>query len=266
MVPEVRPFENFRNHLPGPGMISHRSVRSLPLAHFPLWVALAYCSNKSGPPPSHASPDRTEGLSCVDFQRDEVGKGPQGFTSALTGGGPPPTWVVQADSGQPNGRVLAQTSADDTDYRFPLCVFDGFSARDVSVSTRFQAREGEIDRAGGLVVRYRDANNYYITRANALEDNVRLYRVVNGERQQFAGEKKTVAAGVWHALRLDVSGPRFAVFFDGELLFTATDDAFADAGKVGLWTKADSVTWFDDLRYGPVVPDSPVLASTWAGR
>jgi hypothetical protein len=232
----------------------------------PLWIALTCCSSENGPPASPAASERTEGLSCIGFQGYEVGAAPQGFASALTGGGPPPTWVVQADSGQPDGRVLAQTSADDTDYRFPLCVFDGFSARDVTASVRFQAREGEIDRAGGLVVRYRDANNYYITRANALEDNVRLYRVVNGERQQFAGEKKAVSAGVWHTLRLDVSGPHFAVFFDGELLFTAKDDTFADAGKVGLWTKADSVTWFDDLRFGPVISDSPVLTPSAEGR
>ncbi|NOT31719.1 MAG: hypothetical protein HOP15_14835 [Planctomycetes bacterium] len=178
----------------------------------------------------------------------------------------PGTWIVQADPGSAGARVLAQTSTDDTDDRYPLCVREGFEAGDVTVSARFQTRAGEVDRAAGLVLRYRDRENYYVVRANALEDNVRLYKVVGGKRKQFAGELKTVSTDEWHTLRIDASGPRFAVFFDGELLFSAEDDTFATAGKIGLWTKADSVTWFDDLRYGPVLPDSPTLAPSGGGR
>ncbi|MSR63517.1 MAG: hypothetical protein EXS08_13830 [Planctomycetes bacterium] len=197
----------------------------------------------------------------IDFQEQEAGRPPTGFVTALTGGGAPCTWAVLAAPEPAGAKVLAQTSTDDTDYRFPLCVLAGFSARDASVSVRFRAVAGAVDRAAGLVARYHDPNNYYIVRANALEDNVRLYKVVDGQRKQFAGEKVPVSAGDWHSLRLDVAGQRFAVFLDGKLLFRAEDDTFADAGQVGLWTKADSVTWFDDLRYGPVLPDSPVLGT-----
>ena len=236
------------------------------LALASLGMALTCCSHANGSPHIRATEERSEGLTCTDFEDMEVGQPPRAFTGALTGGGPPGSWAVRVDPGAAGAKLLAQTSSDDTDYRFPVCVLDGFSARDVTASVRFQAREGEIDRAAGVIVRYRDAGNYYITRANALEDNVRLYRVVDGQRQQFAGENKTVSAGEWHRLRLDVSGDRFAVFFDGELLFTATDDTFADAGKIGVWTKADSVTWFDDLCYGPVLADSPALAPSGRSR
>jgi len=215
---------------------------------------------------SGASSVATPGLACVDFQGDEVGRPPRGFTTALTGGGPPPVWAVQAVPDASGEKVLAETSRDDTDFRFPLCLLEGFSARDLTVSVRFQAREGEVDRAAGLVARCRDANNYYITRANVLESNVRLYKVVDGQRKQFASVQKDVSSGDWHTLRLDVSGARFAVFLDGELLFTATDGTFADEGRIGLWSKSDSVTWFDDLRYGPVLPDSPVRGGAGGER
>src|SRR5438552_6579310 len=122
----------------------------------------------------------------VDFEKQELGKTPGDFTTALTGGGGAVSWAVREDEKAPSGkRVLAQTSADSTDYRFPLCVLKDFSAKDVQVSVSFKAVAGKVDRAGGLVLRYRDKDNYYVVRANALEDNVRLYRVVKGNRQQF---------------------------------------------------------------------------------
>jgi hypothetical protein len=116
------------------------------------------------------------------------------------------------------------------------------------VSVRFKAVAGKVDQAGGLVARFKDKDNYYITRANALENNVRLYKVVDGSRKQFAGVNAKVTSGEWHTLRLVANGSHFEVFFDGKSLFTAADDTLKDAGRVGLWTKADSVTLFDDLR------------------
>jgi zinc protease len=193
----------------------------------------------------------------LDFQESAPGSSPAGFTSAVTGSGAPGVWMVRADPAVEGARVLAQESRDATSMRFPLCVLDGWSAADASASVRFRAVEGTVDRAAGLVARYRDAGNYYVVRANALEGNVRLYRVVAGERTQFAGKDVEVSAGEWHTLRLDASGKRFAVFLDGALLFTADDGTFAEAGQVGLWTKADSVSWFDELRVGPVPEDSP---------
>ncbi len=107
---------------------------------------------------------------------------------------------------------------------------------------------GDVDRAAGLVFRLKDANNYYIVRANALEDNYRLYHVVNGNRVQFAGANFKVASGEWHELRVECVGNHITCYYDNEKKIDATDDTFKEAGKVGLWTKADSVTYFDDLR------------------
>jgi hypothetical protein len=186
----------------------------------------------------------------LNFDKDEAGKPPKDFTVALTGGGGPPQFVVAAESGAPSGKqVLAQKSTDDTDYRFPLCIYDKFSAVDVAVSVRFKAVDGKVDRAGGVVLRFADKDNYYVARANALEDNVRLYHVVAGKRVQFAAVNAKVSSGEWHTLRLEAIGKHFKVYFDGDKpLFEADDETFKEAGKVGVWTKADSVTLFDDLK------------------
>jgi len=185
----------------------------------------------------------------LDFDKFETGKTPAGFSTALTGGGGSVFWLIQEDPTAPSGgKVLAQTSTDKTDYRFPLCIYDKFTAKDVEVSVKFKAVSGKVDQAAGLVARFQDKDNYYITRANALENNVRLYKVVGGSRKQFAGKKMNVSSGEWHTLKLEVKGKRFAVSFDDKLLFEADDDTFTEAGKVGLWTKADSVTYFDDLK------------------
>ena len=153
------------------------------------------------------------------------------------------------DPSAPAGpKVLAQTSKDKTDNRFPLAVFDQPALQDLDVAVRFKPVSGEVDRAAGIAVRLADRDNYYVVRANALEDNVRLYRVVKGDRHQFAGANVKVPSGVWQELRLVVRGTRFEVFFEGRSLYVATDAVFATAGRVALWTKADSVTSFDDLR------------------
>ncbi len=183
-----------------------------------------------------------------DFEGDEPGKAPAGFSSALTGGGGAVSWVVREQAGAPSGKkVLVQESKDETGNRFPHCVRDDFSAKDVAVSVRFKAVSGQVDQAGGVVLRWKDAKNYYVARANALEDNVRLYKIVDGVRKQFAGADTKVALAEWHTLKLEVKGEHFKVTFNGKLLYEADDATFADAGKVGLWTKADSVTQFDDL-------------------
>jgi hypothetical protein len=185
----------------------------------------------------------------INFDTFEAGKTPTGFSTALTGGGGPVSWMIREDSTAPSGgQVLAQTSSDTTDYRFPLCVYDKFTGKDVEVSVKFKAISGKVDQAAGLVARLQDKDNYYIVRANAIEDNVRLYKVVGGSRKQFAGTKTKVSSGEWHILKLAVKGKHFQVFFDDKLLFEADDDTFKEAGKVGLWTKADSVTYFDDLK------------------
>ena len=188
-----------------------------------------------------------------DFEEMAAGPAPSGFTVALTGGGPPPRWVVLEDSSSPAGpKVLAETSRDRTNDRFPLAVLDGVTARDAVLSVRFRPVDGRVDQAAGLVLRYRDARNYYIARANALEDNVRLYRVVDGRRIQFAGVDVRVPRDRWQTLGLRLEGDRFEVALEGWALFSATDRTFADAGRVGLWTKADSLTHFDGFEVHPL--------------
>ncbi len=185
----------------------------------------------------------------LDFEALATNKPPPGFSTGLTGGGGPVEWIIRDDATAPSGpKVLAQVSADTTDHRFPLCVYDALTAKDVEVSVQFKAISGKVDQAGGLVARFRDPNNYYVVRANALEDNVRLYKVVDGSRKQFAGTNAKVASGTWHTLKLKVKGSHFEVWFDGTRLFEADDETLKDAGKVALWTKADSVTEFDDLK------------------
>jgi hypothetical protein len=184
--------------------------------------------------------------SKLDFENDNVGTSPKGFSFAMTGQGKPGVWIVKKDD-QAHGHVLMQTDADTTDYRFPVAVYDGVTAKDVDLSVQFKAISGKGDQGAGLVWRYRDQNNYYITRCNALEDNCTVYRVVNGRRVAFLNQNVKVASNVWHTLSVEVRGDHFVVTYDGKNVLDAKDGTFKDAGKVGLWTKADSVIAFDDF-------------------
>ena len=200
----------------------------------------------------------------LDFDTAEVGKLPADFSTALTGGGGPVTWVVKEEPSAPSGgKVLAQTSTDGTDYRFPLCLYDKVTTKDVEVSVKFKPIAGKEDQAAGLVWRYVDKDNYYVVRANALENNVVLYKVEKGRRTDlkpigagsFAyGKKAKVPNGQWSELRIAAKGNRFEVSLNGVSLFVVEDNTFPGAGKVGLWTKADSVTFFDDLTIKTSVP------------
>ncbi len=184
----------------------------------------------------------------LDFDQDSTGLSPKGFSTALTGEGKSGRWIVMKDETAPSKpNVLAQIDMDPTDYRFPLCILDSVVAKDVDVSVKFKAVKGKVDQAGGLVWRYQTKDNYYIVRANALENNFRMYRVVRGRRQQFAGANVKVIPNEWHIIRVRSVGTRFEAYFDDKKLIDATDNTFTSAGKVGMWTKADSYTLFDDL-------------------
>lgn len=128
-----------------------------------------------------------------------------------------------------------------------MAVADEPLLTDLRLSVKCQPISGKVDQACGLVLRYRDEQHYYITRANALEQNVRFYKVVNGQRQQLASWSGAVASGVWHQLQVEAQGDRFVIFWDGQRVMEVVDQTFREAGKIGLWTKADSVTVFDDL-------------------
>jgi hypothetical protein len=187
------------------------------------------------------------------FDGDTPGAPPTGFSFGRTGGGKPGSWIVKADPDAPSKpNVLAQVEADGTDNRFPVAVANEPSLRDVRLSVKCKPMSGSVDQACGLVFRYRDENNYYLTRANALENNVRLYHVKDGQRRQFEGWNGTVTGKAWHELRVDARGDHFEVYWDGKRVIDGHDRTFPDAGKVGVWTKADSVTYFDDLAAAPL--------------
>jgi len=189
----------------------------------------------------------------VDFTQDAVGQAPKGFEFGHTAKvGTPGRWVVQAEG---DNRYLAQLDADRTGARFPVAVLTDVKAVNVDLSVRFRPVSGQVDQAAGLVWRYQDENNYYIVRANAREDNVVLYKVQNGKRTDLPlkGEGRTygkpskVPASQWGTLRVVAKGSLFEVYHNGSKLYEVEDSTFTQAGKVGVWTKADSVTHFDDL-------------------
>lgn len=196
-----------------------------------------------------------------NFARDTPGKPPSGFVFALTGQGSPGEWQIVKDSAAPSQpNVLAQTSQDKTSYRFPLAIAAGTSYKNLTVRVKFKTISGMVDQGAGLVFRLLDKDNYYVVRANALEDNFRLYHVVNGKRVQFAGADFKVTPQVWHEIRVEGRGDEFKCYYDGQLQITAKDATFMDAGEIGLWTKADSVIYFDDL----VVQEIPRVLSSAA--
>ena len=190
-------------------------------------------------------------VSKKTFDQDPVGSPPSGFEFARTGQGAEGKWVVRADKDSPGNHVLVQESADPTDYRFPVAVVKDGTYRDVTLSVRARPVSGEVDQGFGLVWRYKDASNYYITRCNADEDNCTIYHTVAGLRRSFQNKAIRVAKGTWHTLKVEAVGNHFVVWFDGSRVLDASDDTFKEPGRVGLWTKADSVIQFDDLSASP---------------
>jgi hypothetical protein len=190
----------------------------------------------------------------VRFETDAVGATPKGWTATKTGRGEP-RWTIEQDQTAPSKLRIVKQSGQAT---YPLLLKDDTDIKDGFIEMKFKAVAGSEDRAAGLVWRARDANNYYVVRANALEDNVVLYKTVDGVRSalDIVGRKGgygidvSVPANQWHGLRVDFNGSRFKVRYNGKQLFEVDDSTFRDAGKVGLWTKADSVTLFDEITYG----------------
>ncbi len=183
---------------------------------------------------------------AVNFDDCKIGSPPSGWTATQTGKGEAKWQVVPDDSAPSMPNVLKQSG----EATFPVCIKDDTSLKDGFVEVKFKPVEGKEDQAGGVIWRCKDKDNYYIARANALEDNVTIYHTVKGKRVAFKNINTKVAPAVWHTLRVDFEGNKFTVTFDGKKVIEATDDSFSGAGKVGLWTKADSVTLFDDFTYG----------------
>jgi hypothetical protein len=204
-------------------------------------VALAACSASETPftmtdggadtPAAKGQPKK------VDFESASPGALPGDFAHVLG------DWTVEATSG---GKILRQVGEFETPD-FPRVILKDVSFTNVHVKVRCSMEDGDTDRACGIMFRVKDSSNYYVTRANTLENNVRLYRVVNGDRQQFAGIDVPVQAHDWHTLEGFAEGTKLRVVFDGKEILSSEDSTFS-AGKVGLWTKADSITSFDDFE------------------
>lgn len=222
-----------------------------------LTLLAASCSSSAQPTSADPEPPTPGGAVIFDFEADVAGSVPAGFSSSLTGGGGDVKWIVEEVPDAPSGqKVVAQRSADRTNYRFPHLVRDDFAAKDVDLAVRFKTLSGEVDASAGLVWRFESEADYYVVRANSLEDNVVAYKMEGGKRENIGvkglgdvyGVEIDVPHQEWNTLRLIARGNLFEIFLNGRKIFEVEDDTFAGAGRVGLWTKADAVTQFDDFR------------------
>jgi hypothetical protein len=206
-------------------------------------VALAGCASPaaSGPAPSLASSERFASRTW-SFDEDAAATVPAG-TTVFTG-----SWVVRAEPGTPSApNALCQTAS----ATYPAIALTTESHRDMRVSAQVRPISGSQDQAAGVLLRVRDANDYYIVRANALEGNLVIFKYMNGSRSELKSGSTPVTTGAWHELRGEIAGTTIRGYFDGRLVVEATDASFSDGGA-GLWTKADSVTCFDDIVLAPV--------------
>jgi hypothetical protein len=182
----------------------------------------------------------------INFDADTVAVAPAGWVAGVTGRGAG-RWTVEREATAPSPpNVLKQSGKGD----FPWCVRSGAAIADGYVEVKFMAMAGREDQAGGLVWRWKDGDNYYVARANALEDNVSLYYTQNGRRITIKYVDAPVARNQWHTLRVEFTATQIRVALDGKFYIEVDDGHIAGAGSIGVWTKADSVTLFDDFSFG----------------
>ena len=181
----------------------------------------------------------------INFDTDEAGSLPVGWSAGVTGRGAP-KWLVEADSSAPSKPNVLKQSGSGT---FPYCVLTQSSLADGCVEVKFKPLAGDQDQAAGLLWRFKDGDNYYVARANALEGNVSLYYTENGSRKTLKYVDAPVAGNSWHTLRVEFAGQSIRVMLDGKVHIEMNDSHITGAGAVGVWTKADSVTIFDDFHY-----------------
>jgi hypothetical protein len=188
----------------------------------------------------------TVNAATISFDQDKTGAAPAGWRAGVTGRGSP-KWSVEADATAPSKPNVLKQSASGT---FPWCVREDAAFADGYVEVKFKSVSGREDQAGGVVWRFKDGDNYYVARANALEDNVSLYYTQNGLRKTIKYVDAPVPRNTWHTLRAEFSGNKIRVLLNGKAYIELDDDHIGGAGAVGVWTKADSVTLFDDFSYG----------------
>lgn len=196
----------------------------------------------------------------VDFERMDAGSAPPGWVFVQAREAEPPRWVVVRDAASPSrGNVLAQLARDRDFRRFPLAIYGGAEIADGHIAVRFKCVTGGAAMAAGLIWRYQDENNYYVARADALRENVALFKVENGRRRELGSFGRRTPFDEfsveldnldrqWHTLAVSFSGSRFRVQLDDMELFEVEDSTFQRGGRVGLWTMADSVSYFDDFE------------------
>src|SRR5437588_8292760 len=182
----------------------------------------------------------------VNFDDIKAGVPPPGWTATQTGSGTA-KWSVEKDASAPSQPNVLKQSGQAT---FPVCIKNDTNIKDGFVGVKFKPVAGKEDQAGGVIWRAKDSDNYYIARANALEGNVTIYHTIKGKRTEKKRTNMKVISNQWHTLRVDFQDNRFTVAFDGKKAIEWDDETFTDAGMVGVWTKADSVTLFDDFSYG----------------
>jgi hypothetical protein len=171
----------------------------------------------------------------VNFDDQKIGVPPAGWTASQTGMGQA-IWAVVADATAPSKPNVLKQSGEAT---YPVCIKDDTNLKDGFVEVKFKAIVGKKDQAGGVIWRCKDVDNYYVARANALEDNVTIYHTIKGKRTEKKRVDVKVGSGQWHTLRVDFEGNHFTVRFDGKLALEWDDETFKDSGKVGVWTKAE---------------------------
>lgn len=179
----------------------------------------------------------------INFEKCVIDKLPDGFSQAATGKLQKLNWKIVNDNGN---KVVEQSAKNEGDY-YNLLVLDKLKYQDMSITVKLKAVAGEEDQGGGLVWRYIDNNNYYIARCNPLEHNFRLYHVVSGNRKQLKSVDCDIKAGIWFTMTIEMKGNKVTCSLNGKKMIEATDDTFKSPGNIGLWTKADAVTYFDDL-------------------
>ena len=185
------------------------------------------------------------GDTSINFTNNVLGKYPKTWSANFTGNGEMGAWKVLNDQGN---RVLAQTSKENRGYHFDVLIENDLTYKDLEISVKIKGMQGEEDQGGGPVWRYQDENNYYVARANPLENNYRVYKVVNGKRKQLESAHLEINSQEWYTLKISMKGNRIRCYFNGELQLETTDNTIQNAGKTGLWTKADAQTYFDDYE------------------
>ncbi len=214
--------------------------------------------NLLNPQPEKKPTDQSEAAKSqsisFNFDKEPIGKLPANWVAKQTGVAKlPRVWQVVADDSAPSKpNVLALTKTESEGIVSNLLILDKPPFKDVDISVRLKAISGKVDQGGGVIWRCKDENNYYICRLNPLESNFRVYKMEQATRTQFASAKVEAQEGKWYTLRVTMTGSDIACYLDGQKLLEAKDETFPSAGTIGLWTKADAATAFDDLEVKPV--------------